>query len=373
MKISNLKDRTDLGTIIAFAGHNLPEGYLECNGTQYNITDQLPLFLTIGLTYGGNLTGLPANLDWMTTDTVTVISKSANSIILRLHRERGLLGLPTIATSTGISVNLGGDSGSSTGYDREDMNTGVITVNNIFGTGWEASSWYASMPSSGTYSASNFVTFVNSGATISNTGFAGTFNVPNLNNGQVIAAGSSNTISSNIGTRNESIGTNTHTVGGLVVGASGSASINGNGSISNNTVTSTVNKNPTVNANLSQITHSINMMAPHQHMHLLAGIQHQVRGRNSNNSNRNESKVSVRRNNSNNQTDQLHDSDGIGSNNNNKHNHSLGINRSGSLDCNINTGNWSGNTSGSINADRDALSLSVQTRQIVVKYLIKSV
>ena len=201
MKISNLKDRTDLGTIIAFAGHNLPEGYLECNGTQYNITDQLPLFLTIGLTYGGNLTGLPANLDWMTTDTVTVISKSANSIILRLHRERGLLGLPTIATSTGISVNLGGDSGSSTGYDREDMNTGVITVNNIFGTGWEASSWYASMPSSGTYSASNFVTFVNSGATISNTGFAGTFNVPNLNNGQVIAAGSSNTISSNIGTR----------------------------------------------------------------------------------------------------------------------------------------------------------------------------
>jgi hypothetical protein len=374
MKISNLKDRTDLGTIIAFAGHDLPEGYLECDGTSFNITDQLPLYLTIGLTYGGNLTGLPANLDWMTTDEVTVILKSSTSIKLRLHRERGLLGLPTIATSTGISAQLGGDSGSSTDYDREDMNTGIITVNNIIGSGWSASSWYASMPSSGTYSASNFVTFANSGAFISNTGFAGTFNVPNLNSGQIIAGGSSNTVSSNIGTRNESIGSNTHTVGGLTVGASGSATINGNGAISNSVAANNVNTSPSASANLQQITHSINMMREHQHPFLLPGTQHLVRGRNTTSgSNRNENKVSVRRSSSNNQTDELHDTVSAGSNNNNKHNHSITINKTGNLDCGVNTAAWSGNTTGNLVPSSTPVNLSVKTRQIVVKYLIKSI
>lgn len=373
MKISNLKDRTDLGTIIAFAGHDLPEGYLECDGTQYNITDQLALYLTIGLTYGGNLTGLPANLDWMTTDEVTIISKSSSAITLRLHRERGLMGLPTTPNSD-ITVRLGGVEASTISYDEHDMNTGIITVTAALAGGWSISSWYASLPSSGTYSASNFVTFSNEGSpTLVNTGFAGTFNVPNLNSGQTIAGGSSNTITSNIGIRNESIGANNHQVGGLTVGVNGSATINGNGTITNNTVTNNVNTSPTASANLQQITHSINMMREHQHMFLLPGLQHAVRGRNANTSSRNETKVSVRRNSSNNQTDQLHDTSSAGSNNNNKHNHSLTINKSGNLDCGVNPGNWGGNTTGNLDPSTTPVNLSVKTRQIVVKYLIKSI
>lgn len=75
MKVSNLKDRTDLGTIIAFAGHDLPDGYLYCDGSTYDIVDQLPLFLTIGLSYGGNLSGTPQELPWFDCDSVTVVQK----------------------------------------------------------------------------------------------------------------------------------------------------------------------------------------------------------------------------------------------------------------------------------------------------------
>lgn len=363
MKISNLKDRTDLGTIIAFAGHDLPEGYLECDGTSYNITSQLPLYLTIGLTYGGSLTGTPENMDWMTTDTVTVLSKSDTAIQVRLHRERGLLGLPT--NPAGFVASINGTEGTSLVYNEHDMNTGVVTIN---ATSWSANAWYASFPSSGTHTATDLIQFRNTGGTIANTGFAGTFNVPNLNSGKIVAAGSSNTVSSNIGTRNESIGTNNHTVGGLTVGTSGSASVTPVGNIA---VQNNCNNSPNASANLQQITHTINMMRPHQHPFLLSGTQHRIRGRN-NNSNRNENKVSVRRNSSNNQTDQSHDVSTVGSNNNNKHNHNMSVAKSGDLSLGLTSGSWSGNVDGSLTASETALSLSVQNRQFVVKYLIKA-
>lgn len=363
MKISNLKDRTDLGTIIAFAGHDLPEGYLECDGTSYNITSQLPLYLTIGLTYGGSLTGTPEDLEWMTTDTVTVLSKSDTAIQIRLHRERGLLGLPT--DPAGFVASINGTEGTSLVYDEHDMNTGVVTIN---AASWSVNSWYASFPSSGTHTATDLIQFRNTGGTIANTGFAGTFSVPNLNNGKIVAAGSSNTVSSNIGTRNESIGTNNHTVGGLTVGTSGSATITPSGTIA---VQNNCNNSPSASANLQQITHTINMMRPHQHPFLLHGRQHGIRGRNGNAS-RNHNKVSVRRNNSNNQTDQKHNVQTKGSNNNNKHNHNITVSKSGNLSLGLTSGSWSGNVSGGITADETAVNMSVKNRQFVVKYLIKA-
>ena len=363
MKISNLKDRTDLGTIIAFAGHDLPEGYLMCDGSSYNITSQLALYLTIGLTYGGSLTGTPEDLEWMTTDTVTVLSKSDTAIQVRLHRERGLLGLPT--DPAGFVASINGTEGTGLVYDDHDMNTGVVTIN---ATSWSANSWYASFPSSGTHTATDLIQFRNTGGTIANTGFAGTFNVPDLNRQRIVAAGSSNTVSSNIGNRSASIGTNNHGITELTVGTSGNATITPSGSIA---VQNNCNNSPSASANLQQITHTINMMRPHQHPFLLSGTQHRIRGRN-NNSNRNENKVSVRRNNSNNQTDQKHNVGNAGSNNNNKHNHNITVSKSGNLSLGLTSGSWSGNVSGGITASETPVFMELKNRQYTVKYLIKS-
>jgi hypothetical protein len=42
------------GTIIAFAGHHVPSGYLLCNGAELQVSQYPKLFAAIGTTYGGN-------------------------------------------------------------------------------------------------------------------------------------------------------------------------------------------------------------------------------------------------------------------------------------------------------------------------------
>lgn len=41
-----------IGNIIAFSGHNIPEGYLECDGSSVSRSDYPDLFSVIGTTYG---------------------------------------------------------------------------------------------------------------------------------------------------------------------------------------------------------------------------------------------------------------------------------------------------------------------------------
>lgn len=43
-----------VGAVIPFTGRTLPEHFLECDGTVYNITDYPELFAAIGNTYGGD-------------------------------------------------------------------------------------------------------------------------------------------------------------------------------------------------------------------------------------------------------------------------------------------------------------------------------
>lgn len=41
------------GTVVSFAGHNAPTGWLLCDGTQYSSSSYPTLYATIGTTYGG--------------------------------------------------------------------------------------------------------------------------------------------------------------------------------------------------------------------------------------------------------------------------------------------------------------------------------
>lgn len=365
--LSELKDRTDIGTIIAFGGHVNPEGYLECDGATYNIQDKLALYLSIGLTYGGSCTGLPADLSIFNVDTVTVINKSSTTITVRLHRERGILGMPTLSNN-GIVPSINGDQGTSVSYATDEMNTGVIILTH---SDWSAYSWYASFPSSGTHTASGLISFTAGGSgSVSNTGFAGTFKVPNLNDGETCLGGnSSNIITSNVSNRTENVGSNNHTLSGLSFGTSGNATMNVTGSIS---ASQNVAK-PNATITLSNTTITNNMMAQHKHMVLGGGGRNQRqtrRYRQGTNSNRNAVHMRVRRS-GNQSNDQTHATGSAGSNNNNKHNHTISAQTNGNLTCGVGNTTTTGNFNSSLSVNSDAVSTAVKSRTINVKYLIK--
>jgi hypothetical protein len=50
--VAESRDKTPVGTIIAYASNNVPVGYLPCNGTHLNRTDYPDLFAAIGVTWG---------------------------------------------------------------------------------------------------------------------------------------------------------------------------------------------------------------------------------------------------------------------------------------------------------------------------------
>lgn len=373
MKVSNLKDRTDLGTVIAFAGHDLPDGYLYCDGSEYNIVDQLPLFLTIGFTYGGTLLGTPEELPWFDCDTVTVVQKDPARIIVDIHRDRGLMGLsPQFNLGTYIAT-LSGTDATTTFFDEHELTIGRIKLDNT--NGWDNESWYASMPSSGVWTASNLFSIRNPSGGLDNTGWSGTFKVPDLNNavgGATLSGHNSYGISTNIGgnsVRKCIIGNNNHEVNTLTVSTSGSATLTPGGNITSNT---NANTRPNASCNLQQITHTTAMMGAHQHPFLTGYIQDGRRMTQGANSNRNETKSSVRRNNGNNQADQVHSTGSVGSNNNNKHNHSVGVSTSGNINAGVSPGNWSGNLDGNLDASTSAPTVAIKNKQFSVKYLIKS-
>ena len=55
-----------IGTIFAFAGNNIPSGYLPCNGSAISRTTYADLFAVIGTTYGGGNGGTTFNLPNLT-------------------------------------------------------------------------------------------------------------------------------------------------------------------------------------------------------------------------------------------------------------------------------------------------------------------
>lgn len=373
MKVSNLKDRTDLGTIIAFAGHDLPDGYLYCDGSTYDIVDQLPLFLTIGLSYGGYLSATPQELPWFDCDSVTVVQKATDTIIVDIHRDRGLMGLYNVGSASVFTASLNGTDATSTTYNEQEMGTGRISLEN---TGdWSNESWYASMPSSGVWTATGLFSIRNDGGSMNNSGWSGFFQVPDLNNavgGATLAGHNSYGISTNIGyntVRGCIVGNNNHAAYGLSVATSGSASLTPNGTINAN---HNVNTRPNASCSLQQITHTTAMMGAHQHPFLCGYIQHGLRMTQGANANRNENKVTVRRNSNNNQADQTHATGAVGSNNNNKHNHTVGVTTSGNINVTITPGSWSGNLDGNLDASTVTPTVSVKNKQFAVKYLIKS-
>lgn len=383
-KLSALKDKTEIGTIIAFAGHDLPDGYLECDGSSLNVADYLPLYFAIGSVYttgqGARVTATPADLSVFNVDTVTVVDKQSTYMDVKLHREGGALGLPVdrLARYTGIVPTLNGVDGTIVSGDESQQNTGVIR---IYGS-WDE----LTDPSfTGVQTATNLLTFRNDGdgaavVAIGNTGWAGTFNLPDLN-GQVIAGNSTNNVSSNkqegLGSnrlRSANLGSANVNIDGLTITTTGSASLSPTGTV--NIGTSNVTTTPTANSSLQEITWTETLMATHQHHTLLPSFGHRTTARIGANANtRNYNKVQIRfnGNNGNVQADTWQQTDEVGSNNNNKHNHNItsNVQVGGSINTNISNFNFSGNFEGDINVGSNNLTTNVQNKVFRVKYLIK--
>jgi len=215
------------------------------------------------------------------------------------------------------------------------------------------------------------ITFTATGtASVPNTGFAGTFNVPNLNDGETCLGGnSSNVISSNLLNRNENYGLNNHTLSGLSYSTSGSASMNVTGSI--NSIQNVAKPNATITLDATTITAS--MMGAHKH-HILCGAgrgQRQSRRYTQGaNANRNLQHIRVRRN-SNTSNDEVRATESAGSNNNNSHNHTIGATTSGNLACSVGSTTTTGTFNSSLEVSSDLVNTDVKSRTINVKYLIK--
>lgn len=102
-----------IGTIFAFAGSEIPNGYLPCNGSAISRTTYADLYSVIGTTYGAGDGSTTFNLPNLTdkfiqgSDTVGTV-KSAG-----LPNISGNIGVPTMGATSGLfkgSVNNGGTS-----------------------------------------------------------------------------------------------------------------------------------------------------------------------------------------------------------------------------------------------------------------------
>lgn len=363
--LSELKDRTDVGTIIAFAGHRNPEGYLLCDGTSYNIVDKFPLFSAIGINYGGSVTGTPTTLEFMNTASATVISTDAltGTLELRLHRDKGLFGLPLV--SQGITVTIDGFTFTFVSWQQNDMNTGEITlVDNLapFNATW----WSTAVAATGsTWSPSGGFVFGNSGTYTANTGWNGTFNVPDLTVDCVLAANAKKP-RSNI--QNTAVdGSNYHDPSiGVTVTGSVSMSVSGNAAKGNQNV-----GKPNATAVTTETTITNAMLQTHKHQHLI-GMRAESRRYLQTGGNLTLQHTLAQRNTSTGaSTDQSIASAATGSNNNNKHSHTVTVNTSGAITTNISANVLSGNVVTQLSADAVPGRVDVKNPTLTVKYLIK--
>jgi hypothetical protein len=369
-RISELKDRTDIGTIIAFGGHVDPDGYLPCDGSSYNIVDKLPLFSTIGVNYGGSVTATPEDLDFLTTTEIKVVSIGTDSFESQIIRDRGLLGLPT--NSSGIQIQIGGSWWDITyiAADGSELNTGrfVVSIPNIASEPFYSDLVTAQGTQSKIYSGD--FRFRNNGSVTPNTGWSGTFNVPSLNSDSVVSANSSSVISGNVANRNEIVGSNTHELAGLTVEVSGNATMNVNGNIS---VAQMNAAKPNASITLRNTTITNSMIGQHKH-HLLASSYQRtaLRFTDGANLNRNLNHVRVRRS-SNQSNDERHDLTAVGSNTNNFHNHTVTATTSGNISVGASSTTTTGNFNANFGITSPPLTIDVQNRVFTVKYLIKEI
>lgn len=65
---------TPIGTIYAFAGNNIPNGYLPCNGSAISRTTYADLFAVIGTTYGSGDGSTTFNLPNLSTNLISNVS-----------------------------------------------------------------------------------------------------------------------------------------------------------------------------------------------------------------------------------------------------------------------------------------------------------
>lgn len=116
-----------IGTIYAFAGNNIPSGYLPCNGSAISRTTYADLFAVIGTTYGAGDGSATFNLPNL-TDKFIQGSNTAGTV--------KSAGLPNI-TGRRVASWGGGDYGGrgyTTGCFRQDTDKNISTT--INGESW---------------------------------------------------------------------------------------------------------------------------------------------------------------------------------------------------------------------------------------------
>lgn len=116
-----------VGTIIAFAGNNIPSGYLPCNGGAISRETYADLFTVIGTTYGSGNGSTTFNLPNL-TDKFIQGSDTAGTV--------KSAGLPNI-TGRRVASWGGGDYGGrgyTTGCFKQDTDRGIPTT--INGESW---------------------------------------------------------------------------------------------------------------------------------------------------------------------------------------------------------------------------------------------
>ena len=118
-----------IGTIYAFAGNNIPSGYLPCNGGAISRTTYADLFAVIGTTYGSGNGSTTFNLPNL-TDKFIQGSNTAGTV-----KRAGLPNITSrITTGTYEGSTLALSSISSTGTQ-----TGALKFSDF--TAWTESGW----------------------------------------------------------------------------------------------------------------------------------------------------------------------------------------------------------------------------------------
>lgn len=366
--ISELKDRSDVGTIIAFAGHKNPEGYLLCDGSLFNITDKFALFNAIGTNYGGSITGTPAILDTLICTTATVvvrINTGTPFMRISLHRDAGSVIMPAVANPNGFTMTINGYV-----FDV-DTNEVETTTGSLWLYAQDSNvineSWWNNLNPGDEWSPYGGFVIVNDGTTIPNTGWSGTFGVPDLQ-GDCVLAANAQKVTMNAGSHNAVTGSNNHD-------PSVSMAVTGNVTLTPSGGLSIGNQNaakPNATGVYSDTTITAAMIPRHKH-HVLIGYRAESRRYLQGNAGNRSLTHTVARRSGNQANDNFIASANTGSNNNNKHSHPLTVNTGGNIQPNVSSNTLTGNLVTQIAGSAIPSTVSVKNPTLTVKYLIKEI